>query len=58
MNIFARVKEFFMNLFKTDVKSEFDVNIIPILRNLRKPVPPPDDFFLFFLHAIIIIVSV
>ena len=28
MNIFARVKEFFMNLFKTDVKSEFEVNII------------------------------
>lgn len=28
MNIFARVKEFFMNLFKTSAKKEFNVDII------------------------------
>ena len=28
MNIFTRVKEFFMNLFKTSAEKEFNVDII------------------------------
>ena len=28
MNIFARVKEFFMNLFRTNAEKEFNVDII------------------------------